>query len=131
MSRIGEDVRHGPRFDDLALLHHDHVVGDAPDDIEIVGDEQHRHADLLLQVLEELQDLRLHGDVERGRRLVGDEEVRAVGERHRDHHALALAAGELMRIGAEALAGIGDADLLEQLHDARPASPRRVPDGAR
>ena len=90
--RMGEDVRHRPGFDDLAPLHHDHVVGDAAHDIEIVGDEQHRHADLLLQVFQQLQDLRLHGDVERGRRLVGDEKVRAVGERHRDHHPLALAA---------------------------------------
>ena len=44
-----------------------------------------------------VEDLRLHGDVERGRRLVGDEEIRPVGERHGDHHALALAARKLMR----------------------------------
>ena len=66
-----------------------------------MGDEQHRHAEVCLQVLEQREDLRLHGDVERGRRLVGDEQVGLVGERHGDHHALALAAGQLMRIGAE------------------------------
>ena len=54
-----------------------------------------------LQIGEQLQDLRLHGDVERRRRLVGDQQVGLVGERHRDHHALALPAGELVRIGAE------------------------------
>ena len=121
----------GPASTISPLLHDDHVVGDAAHDIEVVGDEQHRHADLRLQVLEQLQDLRLHGDVERGRRLVGDEEVRPVGERHRDHHPLALAAGKLMRIGAEALAGIGDADFGEQLDDARASSPRRGPGEAR
>ena len=120
MLRVGEHVGHRPRLDDLAALHDDHVVGDAAHDIEVVGDEQHRHADLRLQVLEQLQDLRLHGDVERRRRLVGDEQVRPVGERHRDHHPLTLAAGKLMRIGAEALAGIGDADFGEQLDDAGP-----------
>ena len=57
---------------------------------------------------EQFEDLRLHRDVERGRRLVGDEEVGTIGERHRDHHPLALAAGKLMRIGAEARGGIGE-----------------------
>ena len=51
--------------------------------------------------LSSFEDLRLHGDVERGGRLVGDQQVGLVGERHRDHHALALAAGELMRIARE------------------------------
>ena len=52
-------------------------------------------------VLEQLEDLRLHRDVERGGRLVGDQQVGLVGERHGDHDALALAAGELVRIARE------------------------------
>ena len=60
---------------------------------------------------EQLQDLRLHGHVERRGRLVGDEEVGLVGERHGDHHALALPAGELVRIGAEPALRLADADL--------------------
>ena len=44
------------------------------------------------------QDLRLDGDVERGRRLVGDQQRRAAHQRHGDHHALAQAAGKLMRV---------------------------------
>jgi hypothetical protein len=71
-----------------------------------------------LQILQQLENLRLHGDVERGGRFVGDEQVRAVGERHRDHHALTLAAGELMGKGAEPRGGIGDADLVQQADDA-------------
>ena len=126
MTRIGEHARRLARLDDLSLPHHDHVVGDAPDDVEVMGDEQHRHAELGLQVLEQLEDLRLHGDVERGRRLVGDQEIGTVGERHGDHHPLALAAGELVGIGAEPLGGIDDADLGQKLDDplAVAASPR-------
>ena len=93
MARIGEHARGFPRFDNLSVLHHNHIVGDAPDNVEVVGDEQHRHAELGLQVFEQLEDLRLHGDVERRRRLVGDQEIGVVGERHGDHHALALTAG--------------------------------------
>ena len=72
-----------------------------------------------LELGEQLEDLRLHGHVERRRRLVGDQQFRLVGERHGDHHALALAAGELVRIGAEPLLRLADADLVEQLQRAR------------
>ena len=47
-----------------------------------------------------LQDLRLDRDVERRRRLVGDQQRRAADQRHGDHRALAQAAGKLERIGA-------------------------------
>ena len=117
MTRIGEHARRLASLDDLSVLHHDHVVGDAPDNVEVVGDEQHRHAELGLEILEQLKDLRLHGDVERRRRLVGDQEIGPIGERHRDHHPLALPAGELVRIGAEPLGGVDDADLGQKLDD--------------
>ena len=45
----------------------------------------------------EVEDLRLHRHVERRGRLVAHEERRAAGERARDRHPLALAAGELVR----------------------------------
>ncbi len=61
-----------------------------------------------------VENLRLHGDVERRRRLVGDEEIGTIGERHGDHHALALAARELMRIGAEPVRRICDARPLRE-----------------
>ena len=50
---------------------------------------------------QQVQDLRLDGDVERGGRLVGDQQLGVVGERHGDHHPLPLAAGELVRKGVE------------------------------
>ncbi len=79
-------------FHDLAVIDHDHLVGHVGDDAEIVGDEQHRHAELVLQVAQQLQDLRLDRHVERGRRLVGDQKRRLADQRHRDHRALAHAA---------------------------------------
>ena len=57
-----------------------------------------------------LQDVRLDRHVERGRRLVGDQDVGLVGDRHRDHHPLALAARELVRIGAEPVLGVAQTD---------------------
>ena len=67
----------------------------------------------LLELLELLQDLALHDDVERGRRLVHHDQLGLERERHRDHDALAHAAGELVRVRAHALAV--DADELEQV----------------
>ena len=67
---------------------------------EVVGDQDQRQAELLAQPLEQLQDLRLHDHVERRRRLVGDHQRRAAGEREGDHHPLALPAGELVRVAA-------------------------------
>ena len=67
----------------------------------------------LLQVLEQVEDLRLHRDVERRDRLVADDQLRVDRERARDADALALAAGELVR---EAVVVLGvEADDLEQL----------------
>ena len=105
-------------FDDLAALHHIGAVGEAAHDAEIVGDEHDRHAEPLLQIREQLQDARLDSHVERGRRLVGDQHVRVVGERHGDHHALALAAGHLVRIGVDAAGRIRDADEFQKLDGA-------------
>ena len=66
-----------------------------------------RRAELGLEPVDQLEDLRLHGHVERGRRLVGDQQLRLVDQRHRDHRALAHAAGELVRVGADAAFGCG------------------------
>ena len=85
---------------------------------------------------EELEDLRLDGDVERRRRLVGDQDVGLVGERHRDHDPLPLPARELVRVGGEPRLGVRDPDEPQQLERARrgrrrgpgacgPAAPRR------
>ena len=51
-----------------------------------------------------VEDLGLDRDVERGGRLVGDQQLRLAGQRHRDHHALAQAAGQLVRVVVEPLA---------------------------
>ena len=110
----------GAGLDDLAALHHDPAIGEAPDDAEIMGDEHDRHAEAALQVGQQLEDLRLDGHVERRGGLVGDQDFRAVGQRHGDHDALALAAGELVRIGIEPLLRTRNAHERQQLQGARP-----------
>ena len=70
---------------------------------------------LALQLGEQVHDLGLHGHVERGGRLVGDQHLRVQRERHRDHDALAHAAGELVRVVVDPLLGGRDRDPVHQL----------------
>src|SRR6185312_16329173 len=51
-------------LDDLPEVHHRDPVGDVTDDVQVVGDEEVGEPELALQLGEEVQDLRLDGDVE-------------------------------------------------------------------
>ena len=73
-----------------------------------------------LHLLEQVEDLRLHGDVERGDRLVADDQLRLGGHGAGDRDALALAAGELVR-SLRAGDRRVDADGVEHLVDPRGA----------
>ena len=125
MLRRGEDLLDRPLLDDLAVVHDADHVGDAAHDAEIMGDEQQAHAEPGADFGQQRQDLRLHGDVERGGRLVGDQQIGLVGERHRDHDPLALAAGQLMRIARQPRFRLGNADLGQQFERPRPRHRRR------
>ena len=98
VSGLSQDLVGTALFDDAAGLHHRHLVGDLGDHAEVVGDEQNGGVVALLDVLDELEDLRLGGHVQGGGRLVGDQQRGLQGQGRGDHDALALAAGELMRI---------------------------------
>ena len=90
-------------LDDLAEVHDGDAVGDVPDDRQVVGDEDVGEAELVLQVLEQVDDLRLDRHVEGGDRLVADDELGLERERAGDADALALAAGELVRVAVVVL----------------------------
>ena len=103
MLRIGEERCDLGALDDLAGIHDDDVLRDLGDDAEVVGDQHDGGAGLVAQITHELEDLRLHRDVEGGGRLVGDEQLRIAGQSHGDHDALAHAARHLVGIVVEAL----------------------------
>ena len=99
--RAVEDLLGRAVLDHVAAVHHEHVLARLGHDAEVVGDQDDRRAQPLLHLVHQLDDLRLDRHVERGRRLVGDQHGGIARERHRDHHALAHAAGELVRIVAQ------------------------------
>jgi hypothetical protein len=129
MLRIGEEVRRLGDLDDLAGVHQRHAMRHARDDGQVVRDQQQPQALRLLQFLEQIEHLRLDGDVERGGGLVGDQEVGLGRQRHRDHHALLLAAAHAERVVVDAALGLGDADPaqpLDRLRARRLAAQRGV-----
>ena len=123
MLGIGEQRLHRRLLDDLAAVHHGDAVRHLGDDAEVVGDQHDARAALGLQRAHQVEDLRLDRDVERRRRLVGDEQLGLGGERHGDHHPLRLTARELVRVRLGPRFGVGDADgaqHLDRLARARP-----------
>ncbi len=103
-------------LDDPSEVHHGDAVGDVADDGEVVGDEQVREAELGAELVEEVDDAGLDRHVEGGDRLVEDDQLGLEGERSGDADALALPAGEVLRVavGVTRL----EADELQQLVDA-------------
>ena len=92
-----------------------------------MGNEQHRHAEFRLQLCKKPQNLCLNRHIERRRRLVGDEQVGLVCQSHGNHDALALAAGQFVGIGGQALFRVANADQVQELQDTRTRGAGRKP----
>jgi len=119
MQRGIEHVVYAAALDDLSRVHDAHLVGEPGDHGEIVGDPDQRRAGFAAQLLH-LNRSALDGDIQRGRRLVGDDDLGPVQQRDRDRDPLSHAAGELMWIAAQALVRGGDAHLRQRLARALP-----------
>src|SRR6516225_6093748 len=103
LSRIGmlrrlEDRLAGAELDELSEIHDGDAMADLFDDGHVVRDEEIGQTLLRLQIHEEVEDLRANRHVEGRNGFVGDDQVGIGGEGPRDRDALALAAGELMRV---------------------------------
>ena len=122
MGRVREQLLRGGLLDDLTGVHDGDVVGHLGDERQVVGHEDHGEAELLAQLVEQRDDLLLDGDVQGGGRLVRDDQLRVAGQGHGDEDALALAAGELVRVGLEGALGIQAHQLEEFLGAAGAAA---------
>ncbi len=92
VGRLGEQLLGLADLDDRAEIHDGDAVRDMADQAQVVGDEEDGQMQAVLQLQQKVDDLRLHGDVERGDDLVGDQQVGLDRERPRDADALALPA---------------------------------------
>ena len=99
-------------------VHDEHAIAKARDDREIVRDEDQSHAALGDEIVQDAQHLVLHRHVERGGRFIRDQEIGIGDQHHRDHRALAHAAGKLMRIELKNHFRISDAHRFQHLQRA-------------
>ncbi|EMD28667.1 hypothetical protein C791_0291 [Amycolatopsis azurea DSM 43854] len=125
LARRGEHRLHAVLLYHPAVVHHHDAVGDVGHHAHVVGDQQDRRAEPVAQIPQQLEDLGLHGDVERRGRFVGDQQFRLVRDRHRNHDPLQLTAGQLVRIRPEPLLGSGQPHQTEQFERPPPGGLRR------
>ena len=114
------EVGRAAELHDPARVHDRDPVAQLEQQRHVVGDEQDREAERLLELDDLGQDVALHHHVERGGRLVHDDDLGVGGQRHRDHDPLPHAARQLVRVAAQPLPR--DADEVEQ-----PERPSRAP----
>src|SRR5690606_23908061 len=113
--RRGKDIVGFALFDDAAIFHHHDGIGKTADDREVVGDEDIGEAQPVAERCEQLDDLGLYFDVERGNRFVADDDPGFGNQRPCDGYALSLSAGKLVRI-AQPVIGF-EPDEFEQVDD--------------
>ncbi len=124
VARIAQQVAGRPLLDDLPGIHHQHARADVGDDAEIVADEDDGGAEFRVERPQKLENLRLDRHVQRGGRLVGDQQRGLVRQAHRQHDALAHPAGILVRIGLHGPLRRRHAHAAQQRHGALARSRR-------
>ena len=82
-----------------------------------MGDEQHGGAQRVGEHVQVVEDALLHGHVEGGGRLVGDQQIGAAGQADGDERALAHTTGELVRELTGTGSGVGQTGLGQQTRD--------------
>jgi hypothetical protein len=87
----------GSLFHDEPEVHDRDLIGHLPDHRQVVGDEQVGQAPFALQVAQQIEDAGLDAHVQRGDRLVQDQDPRLQRQGPGDADTLALPAGELGR----------------------------------
>ena len=87
----------GSLFNDQAEVHHHNPITQVTNDVQVVADKHQSESQFGLKVREEVDDLRLHRDVECRNGFVGDDEIRAGCQGPRDGDPLPLPTGEFMR----------------------------------
>ena len=118
---LREQLAHRCILDQLARIEHGHALTEARDHAEVVRHVEHRRAAGVDQFFDQVEDGRLGGRVEVGRRLVEQEQRGRAAERHGDQHTLCHAAAQLVRVTG------GDALRVGQSHPAQQGEDLRLP----
>src|SRR5699024_8848973 len=118
------DLLFAADLDDLAQVHHADSIGDVPYHREIVRDEDIRQVEIILQLSQQVHDLRLHGYVQRRNRLITDDDFGTQRQPPGNADTLPLTAGELVRVPVHVF-GVETHGFQQFLDLAPPAAFRR------
>ena len=98
MNRVVKEFFTVSQFHQIAQVHNTDAVTDVLDHGKVMRNEQVGRAGLLLDILHQVNDLCLNGNVQRRDRLITYDEFRFYSKCTGDTDTLLLSAGELMRI---------------------------------
>ena len=92
MQRVFEYFVRFAQLHDFAEIHDENLFRDVLDDGQVVRNEHISKPDLLLQIFQKIDDLRLNGYVQRGNGLVADDELGLYRQSARNADSLPLTA---------------------------------------
>ena len=107
---------HGGNFDNLAGVDHCHAVAEMRCNSDIAGDEQHRSIVRADQSAQQVQHLRLNGNIKPAGGIIRDHELGRTHERDRHHNTLRHAARKLMGIRLEATGRVRYLHRVQHVH---------------
>ena len=116
MLRIPENINRCAILDHPPEIHHRHIIRHLRYHAQIMRNDDNRRAEVLLQLLHQVDNLRLNRDIQRRSRLVRDQDRRIARQRQRNHHALTHPAAQLMWILLDPLLRIGDAHAVQHIN---------------
>ena len=119
MQRTGKQLIYLGIFHRMPRIHHEYPIGHLTHHAHIVCDEHHRGTEFCFHAVDELQNLCLYGHIERGCRLIANQEVRIGGKCHRNHDTLTHTTRKFMRIGTIHLLGCRNTYKLDHFECAR------------
>ena len=111
VARAAEYLGGAPFFDRLPRIHHAHALAGLENQPHIVRDINHRGAGFAPQFAHDFDDGGLDRHIERGRRLVQQQQIGLGQKRHRDDRPLLLPARQLVRIRGHNPLRIGQAHI--------------------
>ena len=115
MHRMIEQFDDRSAFHQAASIHDPHPVRIFRHHAQVMGDEQHGHAQAVFQVAEEFKHLSLDGDVKSGGGFIRDQQFWAAGNGHGDHYPLPHPAGKPMGVFIIYGGHIRDAHALQKI----------------
>jgi hypothetical protein len=115
VAHLAEQGLSGRVFNNASGVHHGDLVSAACYDPEVVSDQDHRHALFATKTGKQRQDLVLDGDIKGCGGFVSDEEVGRTRDGQGYYHALAHAAGKVVRVLGQTLVRFGNPHPLQEL----------------